>query len=651
MDKNKPIDAKFVDWVRLGTTVATNALLEHQGEKLAIVVTKGFRDFLHIGTQARPDIFDIKVAMEGNLYETVVEIDERVVIHHAGASEDLNKALREVKCENGDLVEIWKELNCDEVKQQLLKLKQEKPEINALVICLINSYIFPDHERMVAKIAKEVGFTLVTESSAVVPMARAVQRGQTALVDGYLTPVLRRHLNNFLSGFSKDLPTERVLFMQSDGGLVPACKTSGAKAVLSGPAGGVIGFGIGLHGRETDKPLIGFDMGGTSTDVSRFAGNLEFTYESVVAGVTMQLPHVDIETVAAGGGSRLFFVAGKLVVGPESAGANPGPACYRRGGPLCVTDANLLLGRLLPEYFPPSFGPNRNEKIDIDATKKKFNEMFSEANKWMLEHGGKPFSSVEELAEGFLAVANETMCRPIRSVTQAKGLDVSKHALCCFGGAGAQHAAAVAKSLGISQVLVPRLAGILCAVGIALADVVEEQQEPCSLTYEASNFGEIDKRLKKMGEECCKKLEPFGFKRDTIHLDTYLNMRYDRTDFALMVPGENPVKGKTPNFGDFLQSFLKMYKTEFGFTIPDRPILIDDIRVRTCAKSGVSVDATSQRSDGNDDGSPNKKSKDSLEPLSVKEAWFDGRHHKTPVYNIDKIRSGVDKINGPALIA
>lgn len=308
------------------------------------------------------------------------------------------------------------------------------------------------------------------------PMIRAVPRGYTACADAYLTPKIKTYIENFSKGFSHMENQTKVLFMQSDGGLTPTHKFTGSRAVLSGPAGGVVGYAMTTFNEDTKQPVIGFDMGGTSTDVSRYAGSYEHVWESTTAGVTIQAPQLDINTVAAGGGSRLFFRSEMYVVGPESAGAHPGPVCYKKGGYLTITDANLVLGRLLPQYFPKIFGPNENESLDKNSTLRAFESLKDQIN---VETGSH--LTVEEVAMGFLKVANETMCRPIRAITQAKGHDTARHVLACFGGAGGQHACAIARSLGIKTVFIHKYAGILSAFGLALADVVEEVQEPCAL--------------------------------------------------------------------------------------------------------------------------------------------------------------------------
>uniref|UniRef100_A0A6Q2ZDL2 5-oxoprolinase, ATP-hydrolysing n=1 Tax=Esox lucius TaxID=8010 RepID=A0A6Q2ZDL2_ESOLU len=527
--REQPVDTSLIGWIRMGTTVATNALLERRGERTALLVTKGFKDLLHIGTQARPKLFDL-----------------------------VSASLRD-----GDGVAggTWS-----------------------------------DHEKAVGSLARKLGFTQVSLSSEVMPMVRVVPRGYTVCADAYLTPKIRQYLEGFTSGFRDGLKDVSVLFMQSDGGLTPMEQFCGSRAVLSGPAGGVVGYAVTSYDPAQKKPVIGFDMGGTSTDVSRYAGQFEHVFEAATAGVTLQAPQLDINTVAAGGGSRLFFRSGMFVVGPESAGAHPGPACYRKGGPLTVTDANLALGRLLPAFFPRIFGPGEDQPLSSDDTMKCFRQLTQEINDFHsttdgsrdLADGSEPEMSVEEVAMGFIRVANEAMCRPIRALTQAKGHDTSQHVLACFGGAGGQHACAIARALGMKTVFIHKYSGVLSAYGLALADVVEEVQEPCSLQYCPGSFSELDRRVEQLTQRCTETLRGRGFSGSDITTEVFLHLRYQKTDCALMVTAAGyPGNSQSCRSGDFCSAFTERYRKEFGFTISDRPIMVDDIRVRGSGKSGI----------------------------------------------------------------
>jgi len=614
----------------MGTTVATNALLERKGERMALVITSGFKDLLYIGNQSRPKIFDLKIEMPEVLYEAVVEVKERVILNH-DVCQLANKG-RQVTATNGEVLWVSEELDTTHLEMQLEEIYHQG--IVSLAVVLMHSYIYPSHEEKVEAIAKKLGFKNISLSSRVMPMMRIVPRGYTAASDAYLTPHIQRYLQGFCSGFKNELEGVNVLFMQSDGGLTPMDKFSGSRAILSGPAGGVVGYARTLHGSASDGlPVIGFDMGGTSTDVSRFDGSWEHVFESTTAGITIQAPQLDVNTVAAGGGSMLFFRDGLLVVGPESAGAHPGPACYKKGGPLTVTDANLCLGRLVPEFFPKIFGPNENEPLDLEATLDLFDQLTRQVN----SSGQQELAmSREEVAMGFLRVANEAMCRPIRALTQAKGHDTSRHVLACFGGAGGQHACAIARSLGMKVVLIHRYSGILSAYGMALADVVHEEQETCSKEYKTSHFDYINERLEVLSKRCVDSLLQRGFHQDQIHTEPFLHMRYDRTDCALLCePGSNTNLGV--HRGDFHQSFTEKYKTEFGFCINDRSVIVDDIRVRGVASTGIKKDVILS------------KAERPARPVQTTRVYFETGYYDCPVLLLKDLLCG-HSIPGPAVI-
>uniref|UniRef100_A0A2C9JMB0 5-oxoprolinase n=1 Tax=Biomphalaria glabrata TaxID=6526 RepID=A0A2C9JMB0_BIOGL len=447
--KDSQIDTRLIDWIRMGTTVATNALLERKGERMALLITKGFRDLLHIGNQSRPNIFDLEIVCPENLYEEVIEVEERVVLHQMDCELD----------KHGDLVQ---------------GSTGEKHYVTN-----ITGTFYSYMKRI------------------------------PACADAYLTPCIKKYVNGFSSGLQK---IESNLSVNS---------FMGSHAILSGPAGGVVGYAETTFDRDTKVPVIGFDMGGTSTDVSRFAGEFEHVFETTTAGITIQAPQLDINTVAAGGGSMLFFRSGMFVVGPESAGAHPGPVCYMKGGPLTITDANLCLGRLLPEYFPRIFGKTEDMPLDKAATLKAFED---------LTHEG----------QGVVASYNS---------------------------------------------LSPRYAGILSAYGMALADVVYEAQEPAALIYASENFQKLDERIASLEKKCFEELEGQGFQREQIETHPYLHLRYEGTDCALMCPNHYPATANTSSYGDFSMAFVNRYQTEFGFTLRSRNILVDNIRVRGVGKS------------------------------------------------------------------
>ncbi|XP_055656321.1 5-oxoprolinase isoform X3 [Falco peregrinus] len=579
--RDQPLDASGIEWIRMGTTVATNALLERRGERLALVVTRGFRDLLHIGTQARPRIFDLEVAVPEVLYEEVIEVDERLIPHQPGCRLPGKETLPVLEGSTGASLLVQRPLELSALQQELEGVLARG--IRSLAVLLLHSYAWPGHEEQVGALARELGFQHVSLSSAVAAMVRAVPRGYTACADAYLTPCIHRYLESFRAGFAHQLREVPVLFMRSDGGLTPMEHFSGARAILSGPAGGVVGYAMTTYRREDGQPVIGFDMGGTSTDVSRYAGEYEHVFEASTAGVSIQAPQLDINTVAAGGGSRLFFRSGLFVVGPESAGAHPGPACYRKGGPLTVTDANLCLGRLLPEYFPCIFGPGEDQPLCREAAAVAFGELAARIDAFLASTtaGTHQPLSVEEVAMGFVRVANEAMCRPIRALTQARGHDTAQHVLACFGGAGGQHACAIARALGMSRVFIHK---------------------------------------------------------EQIRTEAFLHLRYEGTDCALMCSAKgHPPTPRSCHAGDFQAAFTSRYLREFGFTIPDRPVVVDDVRVRGTGSSGISCETPLAPS-----GKPARVE-------TVTRCYFEEGYLETPVFLLEELACN-HTIPGPAII-
>ncbi|KAF9898987.1 hypothetical protein BX616_003390 [Lobosporangium transversale] len=608
-------------------------------------------DLLLIGNQSRPKIFDLSITKPDVLYQAVVEVDERVTLvgytsSPMGIVENIDSNDPSyVKGVSGEYVHILQKPDMEKAKKQLQDLYDQG--FRSIAVCLLHSYTFVDHEQAIGALAEKIGFTHVSLSSAILPMIKMVPRGTSATADAYLTPCIKKYVDGFVSGFDENLTKDVSLqFMQSDGGLVPVNRFSGLRAILSGPAGGVVGYGMTAYDKKEGVPVIGFDMGGTSTDVSRFGGKYEHVFETTTAGVTVQAPQLDINTVAAGGGSMLFFRNGTFVVGPESASAHPGPACYRKGGPLTVTDANLVLGRLNPDYFPKIFGPNENEGLDIDIARKKFEELTKEINECMAKDKAAEGSkwtpmSVDEAAYGFIKVANESMCRPIRALTEAKGHDASKHILSVFGGAGGQHACAIAHALGISSIFIHKYSSVLSAYGLSLADVVYEAQEPSSETLSEKSLPAIKERVKCLVDQCHKELESQGFEKDHIECEIYLNLRYDGTDCALMT-----LKPQAEDDWNFSSAFVENYKYEFGFHLPDRDIIVDDIRIRSIGKSAQSSILSVQEEIKNLKVKP-------VDPSLAEETtsiYFEGgRNDKTPIYLLEKLPVGVS-IEGPAIV-
>lgn len=633
ISRNSKIPTEKIEWIRMGTTVATNALLERKGERIAVCVTQGFRDLLQIGNQARPNIFDLTVSKPSNLYEEVVEVEERVELVQTKEEENQGASSSLVKGISGELIRIVKPLN-EEVLKPVLKNLLEKG-ISCLAVVLMHSYTYPQHEQQVEKLALSLGFRHVSISSALTPMVRAVPRGLTASVDAYLTPVIKEYLSGFISKFDEGFGKLNVLFMQSDGGLAPESTFSGHKAILSGPAGGVVGYSQTLFRLETDKPLIGFDMGGTSTDVSRYAGSYEQVLETQIAGTIIQAPQLDINTVAAGGGSKLKFQFGAFQVGPESVGAHPGPVCYRKGGELAITDANLILGYVIPDYFPSIFGPNEDQPLDVKSTREEFEKLARQINAYRKNHDPSAKDmTVEEIALGFVDVANETMCRPIRQLTEMKGHETKNHALACFGGAGPQHACAIARSLGMKEVLIHKFCGILSAYGMGLANVVEEAQEPYSAVYGTESTIEASQREAVLLRQVKQKLQSQGFKEENISIETYLNLRYEGTDTAIMVKRQIAEDGI---LCDYATEFVKLFQQEYGFKLQNRNIVICDVRVR-----GIGV--------------TNILRPKAIEPASGSpivegyyKVYFGSGWQETPLYKLEKLGYG-HMMSGPAII-
>ncbi|GAA5848487.1 hypothetical protein JCM8547_004528 [Rhodosporidiobolus lusitaniae] len=680
-----PVDK--IDSIRLSTTVATNALLERKGAKHALVVTQGFKDLLQIGNQSRPKIFDLNIKRPSVLYSTVIEIDERITL--LGYTSDPRASERAVQFSedgktvtrgydgeeheegtvvrglSGEAVRIIKRVDGEEVKKKLKGLYDEG--YRSLAVVLMHSFTFPDHEQQIAKIASKIGFTFISLSSSSLPMIRIVARGISTTADAYLTPVLQTYLDGFFAGFDPSLResamadkgasegegrskeeverTTTVEFMRSDGGLTDVGDFSGLKSILSGPAGGVVGCAL-TSWEKGGQPVIGLDMGGTSTDVSRFDGEYETVFETTTAGITVMSPQLSINTVAAGGGSRLFWRNGMFAAGPESASSHPGPVCYRNNGYPAITDANLVLGRLLPAHFPAIFGESEDQPLDVDASKAALEELRKEING---ETGHD--MSLDEIAYGFIRVANETMCRPIRSLTESRGYDTSRHILSCFGGAGGQHACALAANLGITTVLIHRYSSVLSAYGMALAERVFERQEPSSETWGTDgSSSRLTARLDELSKQVKDTLRKQGFEEERIEVHQFLNCRYQGTDSALFT--HKPDDGE-----DFAAAFAKNYKQEFGFQL-DAPIIVDDVRVRGVGKSfdslGKSVfEEIKELEEGGKFKVLGKKEEEGGEKGKCEEVastyFEESGRVDTPVYLLERLEAG-DVVEGPALI-
>ncbi len=521
--------------VRMGTTVATNALLERKGERVALAITRGFGDALRIGYQARPEIFARKIVLPSMLYEAVVEVDERVA-----ADGEVLVPLDEARATAG-----------------LGQLRGQG--IEALAIVLMHGWAFPDHEARLAAIARELGFTQISVSHEVAPLIKLVGRGDTTVVDAYLSPVLRRYVERVAAGLADGAGLH---FMQSNGGLAEARSFRGKDAILSGPAGGVVGMVAASEPHGGEK-LIGFDMGGTSTDVSHYAGRFELVDESVVAGVRIRAPMMQIHTVAAGGGSICRFDGMRFRVGPQSAGAQPGPACYRNGGPLTVTDCNVFLGRIDAERFPAVFGPNGDLPLDPDASRQRLEEVAAELGNRL---------TLEEVAEGFLEIAVDNMAAAIRKISIARGHDVSRYALACFGGAGGQHACRVADALGMERIVIHPLAGVLSAYGIGLAPVkvIREQSWLRPLGEDFSDG------LRSLEAAACDALVAQGIAPDRIERHRRARLRTPGSDTAIEVDVAAPQVMRV--------AFDELHRRRFGYIEGSEPI-VDALVVEAVGQS------------------------------------------------------------------
>jgi len=649
--KNELIDTSLIKCIRMGTTVATNALLERKGEPIALLITKGFRDLLYIGNQDRPNIFDLKIKTPEVIYKEVVEIDERIILGRDDCELNFNDKQNCKIGLTGEKVIIETPLNENQLINQLKRIKDQ--QINSLAIALMHSYTYPEHEQRIKAIAIRLGFRHVTLSSELTSMAKIVKRGHTTCVDAYLTPHIHKYIHSFSSGFKLGLNKLNVLFMQSDGGLSPVSGFCGSRAILSGPAGGVVGFTETCKSEfkssnERTTAIIGFDMGGTSTDIYRYNGSeLEYSYEQMTDGIPIQCPQLDISTVASGGGSLLRLNHGLFLVGPESAGAYPGPVCYRnKSSDLTVTDANLCLGRVLPDYFPAIFGKNNNEKLDKETVCRVFEELALEINSNNLYYKRKEndkLMTTEEVALGFIKVANEAMCRPIRNITQGKGYDTSAHLLCAFGGASGQVACSVARNLGINRIFIHKYASILSAYGMSLANVENDCQESSSILFKEENFERIDERFDYLKSQSRKKLIDQGFTDEQIDYELYLNLRYDKTDYATMVkPCVNNKEAPYCSRSNFEKAFIDGYRREFGFTMHNQDVFVDDIRVRGIGKSNFINEIQNDNETLNSNGIPS--------PDSVTDVYFENvGYQKTAVFKTSQLKPG-NLIEGPCIV-
>ncbi|MGB3289184.1 MAG: hydantoinase B/oxoprolinase family protein [Burkholderiaceae bacterium] len=595
------IDAARVEAVKMGTTVATNALLERKGEPLLLVVTRGFKDALRIAYQNRPRLFDRHISLPEMLYSDVVEVNERM-------------------SSDGEILQPLDEAEAREVFR-----KGYERGLRATAIVLLHGYCHTGHEARLAQIARESGFTQVSVSHEISPLVRFVPRGDTTVVDGYLSPILRRYVNRVAGA----MPGVRLQFMQSNGGLTDALSFQGKDSVLSGPAGGIVAMAR-VSGAAGFNEVIGFDMGGTSTDVSHYAGEFERDFETQVAGVRMRAPMMSIHTVAAGGGSVLHFDGARLRVGPDSAGANPGPACYRRGGPLTVTDANVMLGKLQPSFFPAVFGPEGNSPLDVDAVRKRFVEL---AERVASETGKR--MAPEELAQGFIDVAVANMANAIKRISVQRGYDVTTYTLATFGGAGGQHACLVADALAMPRILAHPFAGVLSAYGMGLAEQIAMRERSVELPLQLDGYLECAEILRELDSAARDELLAQGASREGIRVSRLVTLRYQGTDTAISV-----------NWGPInllVDEFARKYKQRFAFLMPDRPLVIESAIVEA-ASAADQMDHAATRLQ-----SPAMEYCAPPQPQACVRMFTAGSWRDTPVYKHESLLPGAT-VNGPAIL-
>ncbi len=596
------IPGEQIEAVKMGTTVATNALLERKGEKTLLLITRGFRDALRIAYQNRPRLFDRNIVLPELLYSKVTEVDERT----------------------GARGEVLVPLDLAAAKRELGVAYAEG--YRSVAIVFMHGYRFSENEKAVAAAAREAGFSQVSASHQVSPLMKLVSRGDTTVVDAYLSPILRRYVDQVAS----ELSGVRLMFMQSNGGLTDARRFQGKDSILSGPAGGIVGA-VRTSLMAGFEKIIGFDMGGTSTDVSHFAGtqlsDLERVFETQVAGVRMRAPMMSIHTVAAGGGSVLHFDGARYRVGPDSAGANPGPASYRKDGPLAVTDCNVMLGKIQPQFFPPVFGRSGTERLDADVARQKFTALAAEICK-ATGNARTP----EAVAEGFIDIAVGNMANAIKQISVQRGHDVTEYTLCCFGGAGGQHACLVADALGMTRVFIHPLAGVLSAYGMGLADQTAMREQAVEVKLEPKHVGELESVLDRLAVSAREALLGQGLPPERVRVLKRVHLRYDGTDSALIV--------KLAAIPGMVAEFEAAYRMRYSFLMPNRGLIAEAVSVEAIGASDAPPEA--MPSPGTRIGTP--------QAAQTVQMFTGGRHHATPVFVRDALQAG-DKLKGPAIIA
>ena len=596
--RDEPIPTDKIEAIKMGTTVATNALLEKQGDRLVLATTKGFKDALRIGYQNRPDIFALEIVLPQMLYEQVVEIVERQ------------------DAQGNELIPV----NLAQAKENLQAAYDTG--IRSCAIVLMHSYRYPQHELQVADIAREIGFSQVSVSHQVSPLIKFVSRGDTTVVDAYLSPILRRYVEQFTHNLfdRQSQPSTKLMFMQSNGGLIDADLFQGKDSILSGPAGGIVGA-VKTCALAGFDQIIGFDMGGTSTDVSHYAGEYERSLETEIAGVRLRSPMMAIHTVAAGGGSILHFDGSRYRVGPDSAGANPGAAAYGKGGNLTVTDCNVLVGKLQPKFFPQVFGIHADAPLDGEIVKDKFQAL---AN---VIQGNK---TLEQIASGFLAIAVNNMANAIKKISLQKGYDVSNYTLCCFGGAGGQHACLIADVLGMKRIFIHPYAGVLSAYGIGLADIRILKEKSIELELNSQIIENIKEVFKQLVTQAKAELsqQQTIVKDITILQKVYL--KYVGTDSSLLVD--------YADLSEMRSQFEQEYQQRYGFIIPGKDLIVETISIELiCPTYSPNFTVIKRRNH-------NQPQSIATVKIYTADAW-----HETPVYQRETLQPG-DVVNSPAII-
>ena len=603
-----PIPADRISAVKMGTTVATNALLERAGERTVLVVTRGFADALRIGYQNRPKLFVRRIELPSLLYERVVEADERIGAH-------------------GD---VLRPLDTASVAAGLRAAFTAG--IRAVAVVLMHGYRYPQHEQAIARLARSLGFSQVSVSHQVSPLMKLVSRGDTTVVDAYLSPILRRYVDqverDLTSGGSRSAvadPRLRLQFMQSSGGLTDAHRFQGKDAILSGPAGGIVGA-VEVARLAGFERIIAFDMGGTSTDVTHFAGEYERAFVTEVAGVRLRAPMMSIHTVAAGGGSVCTFDGSRLRVGPHSAGANPGPAAYRRGGPLTVTDCNVMVGKLDPELFPKVFGPGGDESLDAVVVRERFATLAREIAA-ATGHARTP----EQVADGFLDIAVENMANAIKHISVQRGHDVTGYTLCSFGGAGGQHACRVADALGMRRVFIHPLAGVLSAYGMGLADVRALRQQAVEAGLSEATLADCAAQFATLDAAARRDVLEQGVPMERIRCERTLHLKYEGTDTTLAVPAAG-IPAVTAEFE-------RRYRQQYGFLMPDKALVVESI----------GVEAIGREQDVQDAQPAFTARQRALTPMRTNRVYAAGAWRDAAVFAREDLRPG-DVLDGPAVI-